>query len=183
MAYQYYNQFNLSNELSQSISSIISVKEKDDYICKIINVTIPEHKGLVFHSPLTTEDICRPGASALSGAQIAAINREYGWYDEGIIPAKDFPFFVVIKNDKLEEFSKMSFCDEKQITDTLQEYSIIYHKYFGTFDSRTIIEKFPYLQCFFDCIDEWRAETNRVTVDEKVLKKAKTETFKSTKRN
>ncbi len=31
MEYKYYNQFNLSNELSQAISTIISKKENDDY--------------------------------------------------------------------------------------------------------------------------------------------------------
>ena len=78
MEYKYYNQFNLSNELSQAISTIISKKENDDYVCKILTLTIPEHKGMIFHSPLTNEDICRPGYSALSGSQIREINEKYG---------------------------------------------------------------------------------------------------------
>ena len=52
MPYKYYNQFNLSNELAQSISSIKSQKENVDYICQSIVVTIPEHRGLFFSSPL-----------------------------------------------------------------------------------------------------------------------------------
>ena len=76
MEYKYYNQFNLSNELSQAISTIISKKENDDYVCKILVLTIPEHKDMVFHSPLTNEDICGPGFSALSGAQIREIDEK-----------------------------------------------------------------------------------------------------------
>jgi hypothetical protein len=37
------------------------------------------------------------------------------------------------------------------------------------FDSRTLSEKFPYLQDFFTSINNWRAQTGRVTIDDNVL--------------
>ena len=181
MEYKYYNQFNLSNKLSQSISSIISKKEKDNYVCKIITVTIPEHKGLVFHSPLTNEDICGPGASALSGAQIQAINEEYGWYSEGTILAEEYPFFVVMKNDELEIFSKLSFDNRNKIKEILQSHSVVCESYFGVFESRTLIKTFPYLQDFFNYLDKWRAETGRVTIDDDILEKGMKKTLSITK--
>lgn len=173
MEYKYYNQFNLSNELAKTISSIISEKEKDSYVCKIITVTIPEHKGLVFHSPLTSEDICRPGVSALSGAQIQTINEEYGWYSEEKILSKEYPFFVVMRSDELEEFSNLSFDDRNKIKEALQSHSVVCESYFGIFDSRTLIQLFPYLQDFFNYLDEWRAKTGRITIDDDVLEKGR----------
>ena len=74
MPYQYCNQFNLTNELANSISAIISKNEGTNYICKSIIVTVSEHKGLVFYSPLDNVSIYGGGLIALSGAQIAAIN-------------------------------------------------------------------------------------------------------------
>ena len=104
MEYKYYNQFNLSDQLSKTISKIISKVEKDDYVCKVLTLTIPEHKGMIFHSPLTNEDICRPGYSALSGAQINEINEKYGKYVEGTIPEENYSFFVVMKNEFYKKY-------------------------------------------------------------------------------
>ena len=104
MEYKYYNQFNLSNELSQAISTIISKKENDDYVCKILVLTIPEHKDMVFYSPLTNEDIYRPEFSALSGAQIREIDEKYGKYIEGTIPEENYSFLVVMKGESYKKF-------------------------------------------------------------------------------
>lgn len=49
--YKYYNQFHMIDELAQTITNIINQKEKANYLCKTISVTIPEHKGLVLSSP------------------------------------------------------------------------------------------------------------------------------------
>lgn len=169
MEYKYYNQFNLSNELSQAISTIISKKENDDYVCKILTLTIPVHKGMVFHSPLTNEDICRPGYSALSGAQINEINEKYGRYIEGTIPEKNYSFFVVMKDESYKRISKLSFKSKDEINMALQLLCVFVEEYNGIFDSRTLSEKFPYLQEFFTNIDNWRAQKYRVTIDDNVL--------------
>lgn len=169
MEYKYYNQFNLSEPLSQALSKIISKKEDDDYVCRIITLTVPEHKGMVFHSPLTNEDICRPGYSALSGAQINDINERYGKYIEGTIPEENYSFFVVMKEESYKKISKLSFKSRDEINMALQLLSVFSQEYSGIFDSRTLSEKFPYLQDFFTSIDDWRAQTGRVTIDDKVL--------------
>lgn len=181
MEYKYYNQFNLTTQLAKSISSIISEKENEDYICKIITITIPEHQGLVFHSPLTNEEICRPGALALSGAQIQAINKEYGKYVIGTIPAADYSFLVVIKNDAYEAFSQLSFKSKDEIVKALNFFSVISEEYNGIFNAQTLIQTFPYLQEFFASLDEWRAENARVTIDNSVLEKGMRRTLRITK--
>jgi len=182
MEYKYYNQFNLSNELSHSISSIISQKEKDNYVCKIITVTIPEHKGLVLHSPFDRYEPSGPGFLALHGAQIQAINEKFGYYTKGTIPAEEYHFFVVMKREELESFSKLSFDDRNKIKKTLQSHSVVCEGYFGIFDSRTLIQSFPYLQDFFNYLDEWRAETGRITIDSDVLEKGMKKTLSITKK-
>lgn len=169
MEHKYYNQFNLSESLSQAISTIISKKEENDYVCKILTFTIPEHKGMVFHSPLTNEDICRPGASALSGAQIREINETYGKYVEGIIPEENYSFLVVMDNESYKKISKLSFKSRDEINMALQLLSVLSQEYNGIFDSTTLTEKFSYLQDFFTNLDNWRAQTGRVTIDDNVL--------------
>jgi len=169
MPYKYYNKFNLSNELAQSISSIISQKENVDYICTAIVVTIPEHRGLVFSSPLDGYNAYGGGLNALSGAQINAINEKYGKYVEGTIPAENYAFLIVMDNDSLQTFSKFSFKSYDEIKRTLDVLSIFNAEYNGIFDSRTLSQKFPYLQDFFDSLDEWRAKTGRVTIDDDIL--------------
>lgn len=169
MEYKYYNQFNLSEELSQALSIIISKKEEGDYICKVLTLAIPEHKGMVFKSPLTNEDICRPGASALSGAQINEINEKYGRYIEGIIPEETYSFLVVMNNDSYKKISELSFKSRNEINMALQLLSVFSKEYNGIFDSTILTEKFPYLQDFFSDLDNWRAQTGRVTIDDNVL--------------
>lgn len=169
MEYKYYNQFNLSDQLSKTISKIISKVEKDDCVCKVLTLTIPEHKGLVFQSPLTNEDICRPGYSALSGAQINEINEKYGKYVEGTIPEENYSFFVVMKNEFYKKISKQTFKNKEEIKVALQLLSVFSQEYNGIFDSRDLTKKFPYLQEFFTVLDNWRAQTGRVTIDDNVL--------------
>jgi len=181
MEYKYYNQFNLSEQLSQALSKIISKKEDDDYVCRILNLTIPEHKGMVFRSPLTNEDICRPGYSALSGAQINDINERYGKYIEGTIPEENYSFFVVMKDESYKKISKLSFKSREEINMALQLLSVFVQEYNGIFDSRTLSEKFPYLQDFFTNIDDWRAQTGRVTIDDNVLNESAKRTLSKRK--
>jgi len=169
MEYKYYNQFNLSEQLSQALSRIISKKEEEDYICKVLTLAIPEHKGMVFQSPLTNEDICRPGASALSGAQINEINEKYGRYIEGIIPEETYSFLVVMNNDSYKKISELSFKSRNEINMALQLLSVFSQEYNVIFDSTILTEKFPYLQEFFSDLDNWRAQTGRVTIDDNVL--------------
>jgi len=181
MEYKYYNQFNLSNELSQAISTIISKKENDDYVCKILTLTIPEHKGIVFHSPLDGYNPYGGGLNALSGAQINEINEKYGRYIEGTIPEENYSFFVVMKDDSYKKISKLSFKSKDEINMALELLGVFVEEYDGIFDSRILSKKFPYLQDFFSGIDDWRAQTGRVTIDDNVLNESAKRTLSKRK--
>jgi len=179
--YKYYNQFNMSDELAQTVTSIVNQKEETDYLCKAISVTIPEHSGLVFSSPLAGYEPWGGGLNALSGAQIHAINEKYGKYVDGTIPAEKYDFIVVMENNAYQTFSKLSFRSKDEINKALEALSIMYVEYYGFFDSNVFKERFPYLEDFFASIDEWRAETGRVTIDSDVLQKSYEKTLKKAK--
>lgn len=51
----------------------------------------------------------------------------------------------------------------------LKRLGVFVEEYNGIFDSRTLSTKFPYLQDFFTSLDDWRAQTGRVTIDDNVL--------------
>lgn len=169
MKYQYYNKFNLSDELSQTLESIISKKEKKDYICKNILVTIPKHEGLVFNSPLDEYEPYGGGINALTGVEIRKINEQYGRYIEGIIDEKTYSYFAIMTNENYKKFCELSFENEDQINTALKILSVIYEEYEGVFDSQILIKKFPYLKKFFKLLDEWREKTGRVLIDMDVL--------------
>lgn len=177
MKFNYFNQFNISDDLAKAISLIISQKENSNYICKILNITIPEHKGLIFHSPLDGYEPWGGGLKALSGAQIQAVNEKYGWYTEGIISEQSFPYFVIVEQESLDMISKIVFSDSSEIHEVLKSLCVISASYFGSINVRVLIQRFPYLKDFFDYLDEWRAKTGRVTLDKDVLNEALSRTL------
>jgi len=183
MEYKYYNQFNLSDTLACSISSLISKKENENYVCKVMNVTVPSHNELVFKSPLTNGEFCGPGAVNLNGAQIGDLNDKYGYYSVELIPEEGISFLVVMKVKELENLPELTFNSKKEIKKELEKHCVVCDDYFGIFDSRILIKKFPYLNVYFDTLDEWRALTNRVTIDTEVLEKGMQKTLKATKNN
>lgn len=163
------NLFNLSEQLSQAISTIISKKEKKDYVCKILTITIPEHEGMVYRSPLTNADIYRNGAAALNGSQIREIEQKYGRYIKKTIPEEEYVFLVVMENKSYKKISNISFKSSDELYKTLNLLSIFSEKYNGIFDSRTLIRSFPYLKDFFTNLNKLRVETGRVIIDDNII--------------
>ena len=172
MAYEHYYKFNLSKNLGDSISQIISQNEEVDYVCEIINITIPEHKGKVFKSPLDGYMPYGGGLYALSGAQINHINEKYGKWVEGTIPAEHYSYLTIMDKKSFETFSKFSFKTEGGIKKVLNFLSLCYWEYNGVFNAMDLIEKFPYLKNFFGNLDRWRAEHNRVTLDDDIIQES-----------
>lgn len=169
MSYKYHNLFNMTDELSKAISKIISKKENNDYICKPLIITFPKHEELIFSSPLEGYIPFGGGLKALSGAQIHYVNGEYGKYDIGTIPQKSYQYLIIINKEQLDNFSKLKFNSEEEIKKALEEISVFYIDYDGIFDSRKLSSKFPYLEDFFNYLDEWRNEIGRVTLDKNII--------------
>lgn len=167
---EYQNQFNLTEQLAQTISKIISRREKHPYICQIIKLSLPEQKMTVISSP--GESWTNWGGPSLSGAVIRAIQEEYGTPVETVQSACDEHYLVVIKKENLETISCMNFASKAEIKEALQTYATLYDEYNGIFDSTIFYSEFPYLQEFFSYLDTWRESTGRVTLDSDVLKKS-----------
>jgi len=167
MSYDYYNQFNLSNELAQSISTIISEKEGTDYICTSLVVTIPEHNKSVFQEPYKyvtySHDPIHPGRAKID------VKTEPSRYVEKKFRAEEYSYLVVMDMQSFKAFSKLKFKSENEIQRALNKLSIFNIEYDGIFDSRWLIKKFSYLEKFFDNLDNWRAEAGKVTLDDDIL--------------
>ena len=79
---------------------------------------------------------------------------------------------VIMDIESFEKFSEYTFENKEQIEIALKYYSAYSVKYDGIFDAKLLCQKFPYLHSFFGRLDEWRAETGRVTLDDDVLEKS-----------
>ena len=161
MSYKYYNQFHMTDELESILTKLISDKEGKNYICKIISATIPEH---------TEEESGYTGdVAGLSGADIAYMNENYGHFYKIKVPSQEYEYIAVMESIAYQYFQKYSFGDKREISNTLKALSVVFASYDGIFNSNIFYEKFPYLKAFFDSLDEWRAETGRVTIDDDIL--------------
>lgn len=138
----YYNLFQLSDNLIKSISYIISKREGDNYICKELEIMIPKHKELIFTSPLDGYKLYTGGINGLNYEQIRAVNEKYGKYIEKTIPPKKVVFLVIIENDLLELFSKCIFDNEQEIEKSLNSQCVFSEKIDGiVFNSIALCKK------------------------------------------
>ena len=144
--------------------------EGDNYSCKKLEFTIPEHKELMFTSPLDGYKPYTRGINSLNYEQIKAVNEKYGKYIEKTIPSKKVAFLVIIENDLLELFSKFIFEDEQEIEKTLNSQCIFSEKLDGiVFNSVDLCKRFPYLKELFDKLNEWRIKTDCFTLDDNII--------------
>lgn len=169
MKNEYPNEFCLSESLSQALSTLVSKIGGVEYVCKLVSITIPKHRGMVFRSPLAGANPWGGGLKALSGAQIRVIDSEYGSYVEGIIEEETYNFFIVMESKSLEKFSKRSFKSVDDVYKELSSLCVLWSEYGGTFDSVALCRVFPYLREFFGDLNVWRDENERLTLDEDVL--------------
>lgn len=161
MFHSYYDLFQLSDNLVKSISYIIYKMEGDNYSCKKLEFTIPEHKELMFTSPLDGYKPYTRGINGLNYEQIRVVKEKYGKYIERKIPSKKVAFLVIIENDLLEIFSKFIFDEEQEIEKTLNSQCVFSKKLDGiVFNSVDLCKRFPYLKELFDKLNEWRIKTD-----------------------
>lgn len=171
MAYEYYNMFAMTNELEEILTKLINKKEKGNYICKVITATIPKHKEEAYGYT--------GSVAGLRGAEIAYINKKYGHFYEIDVPTQHYYFIVVMETMAYHYFKKFSFNSTDEINNALKALSLVFKEYDGySFNPTFFYKKFPYLKSFFESLDEWRAERNRVTIDDEVLERCANKTLK-----
>lgn len=159
----YNNRFYMTNELEAALSKLISEKEKKDYICKKISVTIPEHTKEVYGYT--------GRVTGMSGAEIAYMDKHYGEPYDIRIPAQKYTYIVVMERQAYQYFKKFSFKDIQGIEVALKALSSFFNPYYEYFNSKIFYEKFPYLEHFFTALNDLRTELGEIDIKEDVLQK------------
>ncbi len=172
---KYYNQFHMTDELETTLTNLISEKEGGSYVCKIVSATIPEHTEEVYGYT--------GSVAGLSGADIAFRDEHYGHFYKIKIPTQEYEYITIMESIAYQYFQRLSFSNIGEINNVLKALSIVFASYDGIFNSKMFYEKFPYLKEFFDSLDEWRAETGRVTLDDDILENNVQKVLKMTKQD
>ena len=146
--YDYINQFNVTNELKQTIEAIISEEENKDYVCKIIPVIIPRHV-----------------ISDSEANKLQYLNGPHEYYEDTrtkIIPKKNYQYIAIMEREKYDCFRSFSFTDKDQAELFLENLSEVFMIYDGILDARLLYARFPYLKSFFEYLDKRRIETGKL---------------------
>ena len=172
MEFNYRGQFNLTSNLATAISCILSHYEDKECVCRELNIIIPKHDSLIFISPINNSNSLGNGLLTLSGAQIQDINERYGKYVMGEVDEQTFSFIAIGDKSMLDVVLSMEFKSLDEIDRALKALSDIHYIYEGIFNSKLFVQRFLYLESFFNEIDEWREKTGRVTIDDDILNAA-----------
>lgn len=170
MEYKYKGQFNVDKRLSDSLTEIISVMELDDYICKIIEITIPEHIGLV--TSYIEGNPYEGQYSLINGAQWMDLIENYSKKVPGKIDEETYSYFIVMRKKYYDSFLKLKFKDKKTLEEQLSKTTELWKEYEGILCANDLIKRFSYLKFFFDNIDKWRSINDRVTIDDDILEES-----------
>ena len=65
--------------------------------------------------------------------------------------------------------SSFIFKSKEEIETKLENMCAVYAEYDGVFSPYLFEEKFPYLQEFFNYLEDWREKTGRVLIEDNVL--------------
>lgn len=147
--YEYYDQFNFSEELGNAIAFLINEFENKDCVCKRIVCEIPEHEELV---------------SRYFKGKDNLVSKRFS--------KKEFSFIVVVEKEFIPQFDYLKFDTFDDMKNLLQNSSLFFVKYDGLIDLEMFSIVFPYLNVFFQALNEWRYRTGRVTMDEDILSDA-----------
>ena len=85
---------------------------------------------------------------------------------------KKFSFIAIGDKSMLDIVLSMEFKSLDEIDRALKALSDIHYIYEGIFNSKSFVQRFLYLESFFNEIDEWREKTGRVTIDDDILNAA-----------
>lgn len=164
-------QFFFSDKLINAISVVISGHEGNQFKFQKLDVTIPEHQESVFSSPLDGYNAWGGGLNALSGAQIAAFNEKYGRMVDIDIPEEDWTYLVCMDAESRKTFSRLPIKSEEYIAGALDSLTTFWIPFDEPLiDSSVLCERFPYLEGFFENLQQWCEKTKRVTFTDDILK-------------
>lgn len=149
--YEYYNDFNFTENLGKAISFLINKFENKDCVCTKIICEVPEHQEYV---------------SRFFLGENHTVSKRYS--------KKNYTFVVVYEKDNIHNFDNLTFETFKDMEELLFSSSIFLSAYPGVIDLEMLEHAFPYLQHFFYILNAWRIKTRRVTLDEDIIQHALT---------
>ena len=141
--FEFYNFFNLDKNLSALMAKVVSKKEKDDYICKVLECEELE-KSLGHEKMYSFYMICK--------SKYGKVLDEVKFNDEEEL-------FDILNNYTI-------FYDE---CSNIVEIKKDHQKYYFI-DIENIEKKFPYLQKTFYILNEWRYKNNLLSIDDNISK-------------
>lgn len=144
-----YEQFIMTPDLAETIIKIINNHEEEEYVCKIMDCVVPEHQEVIYHIPKNN-----------------IINK---YCERKNKKERKYTYLVIMKAELLPLFQELVFNKKKDINYNLYLFDAAYMEYFGDFKPEFLVNKFPYLEEFFNRLYKWREETGRVTIDADVL--------------
>ena len=150
----YQQLFNLTADLAQSLSLLISRLEKEKYCCFIKPITIEKHIRLT------------PGYKENS------VKTSKGYHIPKIVPKNTYYYFILGPLEKIKILANISFLSQNSIEEFLNRLGIVYQEYDGVFNMDAVIRKFPYLADFFDSLNCWRNKTGRVSLDKEIIEES-----------
>lgn len=146
-------QFFFSDKLINAISVVISGHEGNQFKFQKLDVTIPEHQESVFSSPLP------------------AFNEKYGRMVDIDIPEKVRTYLVCMDEESRKAFSNLSIKSDEYIAGALDSLTAFWFPFDEPeIDSSVLCERFPYLEGFFENLQQWCEETKRITFTDDILK-------------
>lgn len=147
--YEYYDQFNFSDNLGDAISSLVREFEGKDCECKKIICEVPEHEELVSRHFRGRDHI---------------VSKRFS--------KKEFPFVIIVEKECIDHFSNLSFSTFHDMKELLENSSLFFTSYVGVLDLPMFESVFPYLKEFFHLLNVWRSDTGRVTLDDEIINQA-----------
>lgn len=171
--YKYYNQFYLSDELKDAMTTLISEKEGKDYICEVVDCKIPEHIEQVIEYPNFHGEV------NMGGKIMNALQEKYGRTVTKEIKEKKFTYMVIGTSEAIEGLQTKRFENKEEIKAGLKYTTGAHVEYDGVFNPEVFSSSYPYLKTFFRILNEWRFQNNRATLDDSIIAEALVESLAS----
>lgn len=149
--YEYYNDFNFTEQIGKAISFLINKFENKDCVCAKIICEVLEHQEYVNRFFL---------------GENHTVSKRYS--------KKNYAFVVVYEKEHTHNFDNLTFETFQDMEDLLLSSSIFLSAYPGIIDLEMLEQAFPYLQHFFYILNTWRFKMGRVTLDEDIIQHALT---------
>ena len=150
----YQQLFNLTKDLAQAISLIISQYENKEYVCLVKPITTPKHHLL---SPAPKEKEIRNFKSSTTF---------------NLIPQKTYYYFIIGESENLKILNTLTFMSQTSIEEVLNRISLYYQEYDGVFNIHNLVQRVPYLATFFIWLNNWQTKTGRVSLDKEIIEES-----------